>query len=578
MLPIYIYGIVVSVSCVRLSDFRLFFLAPCFSSCCVSSSDYPVLHHLLTVGISSKHGVVRDHCYRGISNTLIRLDPRYVEREKKRDQEELEKENMEDEPDREAEHISASASSSVSDSGTASPCCRPLFSRIASAVQNGITDPFDKARAAARLCLIQLQYLSPIRAERIVAGMNQAQEKVFMKQKAEYESNRALAESETETEKKQKNKSSIEKSISSASSSSLSFSLDRVPSLSTTSVADDLPSHPSDSELEAELNPPSKKQLPQSQSETAFSATSIASSSIKSKIAAQKKAFKRKKKKNQSKARASSPLEHIEVRVPDKSTSGAAPSDEPKVKEKEVKGDLGDGEEEEAVECDSDAADEESTPIGGTKERISDSDETDEEQEKEEASAASLSSPSTPIPGASPPSASTRNHGLLSKLLDLDTPVLTDKMLEFLLNDGVLEVFLGFVVRAENINIEQLAKNDCLQKLEAKSHNADEDTATTEKEAAYSDVPFTPRSRPSSDNASEQTAIRRSYHVMQLLCHQRQSQSLMAVLTPKIPSLTLQLMFVFHPESKGNFYHACTILQKTMATFPGTVLTALCSP
>jgi hypothetical protein len=153
----------------------------------------------------------------------------------------------------------------------------------------------------------------------------------------------------------------------------------------------------------------------------------------------------------------------------------------------------------------------------------------------------------------------------------------------------VIEVLLSFIARVDPAltQVERLESVRRFSDLGARYHNQPGDDELNESEGSaaaaasvpeWSDVPVTHRRRPTEDDASEQTATRRSFHVMQILCGQRQSQSLMAVLMPKIPAVVLQLLSVFHPASKGNFYHACAVLQKLLPVFPGTVLTTLCSP
>jgi len=172
-------------------------------------------------------------------------------------------------------------------------------------------------------------------------------------------------------------------------------------------------------------------------------------------------------------------------------------------------------------------------------------------------------------------------------------------------HEGVIEVFLSFISRVESkpgvaTSAEALAEvGDNFAKLGAQYHNVreegdavqqqeQEDADASSKAAVvvadeqpfreWSDVPMRHRARPAADDAAEQTATRRSFHVMTILTAQRQSPMLLAGLIPKLPAMVLKVMSVFHPASKGNFYHACAVLQKLAGMFTGPVLKTICSP
>jgi hypothetical protein len=170
-------------------------------------------------------------------------------------------------------------------------------------------------------------------------------------------------------------------------------------------------------------------------------------------------------------------------------------------------------------------------------------------------------------------------------------------------HEGVIEVFLSFISRVESkpgvaTSAEALAEvGDNFAKLGAQYHNVreegdavqqeDEDDASSKAAVVvadeqpfreWSDVPMRHRARPAADDAAEQTATRRSFHVMTILTAQRQSPMLLAGLIPKLPAMVLKVMSVFHPASKGNFYHACAVLQKLAGMFTGPVLKTICSP
>jgi hypothetical protein len=145
-----------------------------------------------------------------------------------------------------------------------------------------------------------------------------------------------------------------------------------------------------------------------------------------------------------------------------------------------------------------------------------------------------------------------RNQLLLSKLLDLENPMLTDKMIDFLLHDGVFETLVGFISRVPiTFNYEEIAFNSLEPTPTAQRY--DEDYMNSAEE-------------------NELLATRRSYNVMQILSTQRTTQSLLSVLEKRIPSILIRLLATFHTQSKGNFYHVAAVLTKLTNLYPVAVL------
>ena len=394
--------------------------------------------------------------------------------------------------------------------------------------------------------------------------MTAAQQKIFAQQKTEYEVNKIAG-------------GAALLSVSSASKSA--GSVDSSPLGSR---------NPSDDELEAEMNPPPKKAA--GAKSKAKEAAPVAAVGKKSGVAAARKAAKKKGKKGKGSANVSEEdddvVSVVTSKMADTKLSAAA---QEKAKERAAADVLAKAKSSKQSSSESeDAADEESTPVkataqGGKKKKKKQkrrvlSDESEEEEDSED------EHKPTDIALLSPTSAAVataanyqRNFTLLAKLLDLESPMLTEKMTSFLLANGVLDVFTAFISRVpadEDAKMQQLKSVEDLKG--ALYHNVYEEGET--KGPEYSELPLVPRARPNPDDAAEQTAVRRSYHVMQILCGQRQSQSLMAVLMPKLEQVTLRLMQTFTPQSSGNFFHACGVMSKCMTVYPDIVLQALCSP
>ena len=129
-----------------------------------------------------------------------------------------------------------------------------------------------------------------------------------------------------------------------------------------------------------------------------------------------------------------------------------------------------------------------------------------------------------------------RNAVLLTKLLDLDAPVLTERMQTYLVQDGVMEALLQFVLRLPGFDPAHI----------------------TVPPISASSAPLPRRAPPVNDD--DIVASKRSYNVMTLLCAPRPSPSFQAILFSKLPNILAYLLASFLPQSAANLYHASAIL------------------
>ena len=131
---------------------------------------------------------------------------------------------------------------------------------------------------------------------------------------------------------------------------------------------------------------------------------------------------------------------------------------------------------------------------------------------------------------------SNRNAILLTKLLDLDAPVLTERMQTYLVQDGVMETLLQFVLRLPGFDPSRV----------------------TAPQLTASSAPLPRRTPPVTDD--EMVASKRSYNVMTLLCAPRPAQTFLAILFSKLPVILSYLLAGFLPQSGANLYHVSAIL------------------
>jgi len=560
---------------------------------------FALIAHLATFGAPHKHGVVRDHAFRAIANCILRIPQEDLTDESEKDSEESKRIQAKldaaaaaataaETADASAAASSAdatapAAASSSSADAPASSSGSPLFSLLESTITAGIGDSFDKTRAAARLCLIHFRTVAPVRAARIIAAMTAPQQRVFEKQLADFLVNRSLGTAG-----------------SSVSASTAAAGKDATPPSSTSArfgvnhqIADEPEHNASDDEMEAELNPPAaaasaeKSAVATSTAAKKKAKGNAAASSSSGLRAARKKAAQLKKgaKKKSSGSGSSGDSSNSSSA----SSSAAASEDDGDFEVEVLEGKLKASSLGEKAQGKGKAA----SPASSNGQSAAQSEEEHEDDEED-----SVSTAVATTGGDTASAHRARNFILLSKLLDLDNPCLTEKMIDFLMHDGVIDVFLSFISRVEPAasagsarvltTPEELAGVTTFADLGARYHNHREEgeEADAEKDAEaeeqpfqeWSDVPMRHRARPAADDAAEQTATRRSFHVMQILTAQRQSQSLLAALSAKVPAMVLRLMTVFHPSSRGNFYHACAVIQKLAEMFTGTVLTAICAP
>eukprot|EP01114_Cavostelium_apophysatum_P004845 TRINITY_DN1525_c0_g1_i1.p1 TRINITY_DN1525_c0_g1~~TRINITY_DN1525_c0_g1_i1.p1 ORF type:complete len:665 (-),score=256.94 TRINITY_DN1525_c0_g1_i1:84-2078(-) len=134
---------------------------------------------------------------------------------------------------------------------------------------------------------------------------------------------------------------------------------------------------------------------------------------------------------------------------------------------------------------------------------------------------------------------------LLQKFLDQERPLLTSKMKDFFLEDGVTESLIGFVSRL-NINEDQ--------------------------KEAEKPVNESLRMRPLNPPGQEED-IKRSFNVMEMFINPM--HDLGAFLPEKLHVILRELFKIFHPESKGNFYHFNKIMEQFLVRAPSATTKTL---
>lgn len=122
-----------------------------------------------------------------------------------------------------------------------------------------------------------------------------------------------------------------------------------------------------------------------------------------------------------------------------------------------------------------------------------------------------------------------RNRVLLEGILRLENPVVTEKMIDFLLQDGVCEILLGFITQVV----------------------ADSDDGKVER-----------WSRESIDEVP--TELKLSYRATMLFSREDPSDALLTFLGQKAGKLAELVFQIFTPQSKGVLQHGCKLLDQLL--------------
>jgi hypothetical protein len=124
---------------------------------------------------------------------------------------------------------------------------------------------------------------------------------------------------------------------------------------------------------------------------------------------------------------------------------------------------------------------------------------------------------------------------LLSKLMELDNPSISGKMVDFLFQDGVCEALLEFITR---IGLG---------------------------------------ARPSPQSEDNNTTLKLSFKATILITADEPSDALMSFLNKKAVIITRKIFDVFREDSAGSFYHAARVLETMLRMYPGVVYDAMTS-
>ncbi|OQS02112.1 hypothetical protein THRCLA_05493 [Thraustotheca clavata] len=132
---------------------------------------------------------------------------------------------------------------------------------------------------------------------------------------------------------------------------------------------------------------------------------------------------------------------------------------------------------------------------------------------------------------------------VLSRMLSLENPTLTVKMLQYLMQDEVCAALISFITRVESDEGEEEVKTFvCDGPRKLRSHHRSE-----------------PR-----DTVQVSDELLKSYRVTMMLTDDENSESTMNFLQAKAPLIVRCLFPLFQTNSHGNFRHGCRLLDRLL--------------
>ncbi|KAJ2594430.1 hypothetical protein H4R99_005774 [Coemansia sp. RSA 1722] len=171
---------------------------------------------------------------------------------------------------------------------------------------------------------------------------------------------------------------------------------------------------------------------------------------------------------------------------------------------------------------------------------------------------------------------------LLRRVLDIDGPVIQQKMVEFLLIDGVIASLIGFITHCQG-SIYSPSSSTTSQTVPSSPSQHKQDSSEFElspKSTSTKDLPLgmlkefelrsqhrtrLQRQRSRSTGLTE-TDLRRGYNAAQMLASS--DQYACRVVEAKLGVIVPCLLAVFHRDSLGSFHHACLLLEHCFSLSP----------
>lgn len=142
---------------------------------------------------------------------------------------------------------------------------------------------------------------------------------------------------------------------------------------------------------------------------------------------------------------------------------------------------------------------------------------------------------------------------LLHKFLEQERPLLTSKMREFFLEDGVTESLMSFVARLKDVDV-----------------NAEKNEVSNENKRKSIFINPRPLNIP-----GEEDDVKRSFNVMEIFLNPM--HDLDSFLPEKLHVILKEIFKIFSPNSNGNFHHFNKIMEQLLGRCPSATTKILIS-
>lgn len=151
-----------------------------------------------------------------------------------------------------------------------------------------------------------------------------------------------------------------------------------------------------------------------------------------------------------------------------------------------------------------------------------------------------------------------RNRLMIAGMLDLENPTLVDKTVQFLLRDGMCDVFVSFIT--------QVPDDLILAHDPPHTQGGEYETREIREE-------FDCRTHMFAESVTVE--VQRSYRAMTLLTSECPSKSLQTLLAQRAKCITSALFKVFWEGARGSFYHTCRVLDYLIRFYSDQVFDAV---
>lgn len=141
-----------------------------------------------------------------------------------------------------------------------------------------------------------------------------------------------------------------------------------------------------------------------------------------------------------------------------------------------------------------------------------------------------------------------RNRMLISHMLSLANPVITENMVQFLLQRGNLEILVSFITQHDTTDAPPAGGPTPSARVGQRPQRGDPMDKETE------------------------AALARSFNAVLLLASDEPTEALMTFVGSKATVITESIFEIFHPHARGSFHHGCRVIDHLLRCYTDQIL------